>query len=100
QCKLSVAETRGHCFATVLYNENTNSDVWSRRRPAPSDTAQWLCGEQIVGQIASPPDPIINAQRVQRTPSCYPACPHRVKVQRCGAAYGFSHVIYLIRFVR
>src|SRR5215831_20849200 len=46
------------CFATVLYNENTNSDVWRRRRPALSDTAQWVCGEQIVGQMASPPDPI------------------------------------------
>jgi hypothetical protein len=63
QCKLPVAQTSGHCCATVLYNENTNSGVWRRRRPAPSDTAQWVCGEQIVGQIASPPDPIINAQR-------------------------------------
>src|SRR5215471_9154502 len=50
------------CFATVLYNENTNSDVWRRRRPALSDTAQWVCGEQIVGQMASPPNPIVNAQ--------------------------------------
>src|SRR5215510_1397664 len=63
RCKLPVAEPSGHCFATVLYNENTNSGVWRRRRPAPSDTAQWVCGEQIVGQIANPPDPIINARR-------------------------------------
>jgi hypothetical protein len=28
-----------------------------------SQTAQWGCGEQIVGQITNPPDPIINAQR-------------------------------------
>src|SRR5262249_17446908 len=49
-----VAETSGHCFATVLYNENTNSDVWRRRRPALSDTAPW----GVRGA-----DPIVNAQR-------------------------------------
>ena len=32
RCKLQVAETSGHCFAPVLYNENTYSDVWRRKR--------------------------------------------------------------------
>ena len=50
-------------FSTVLYNENTYRSVWRRRRPAPSDTPQWVCGEEIVAQIANPPDPTINAQR-------------------------------------
>src|SRR5262245_16487227 len=50
RCKLPVAETGGHCFATVLYNENTNSDVWRRRRPALSATAQRVCGSKSMGK--------------------------------------------------
>src|SRR5262249_54232172 len=30
RCTPPVAKTSGHCFATVLYNENTNQDVWTR----------------------------------------------------------------------
>ena len=50
RCKLPVAETSGHCFATVLYNENTYSNVWRRRRLAPSDPAQWVGGDPRGGR--------------------------------------------------
>jgi hypothetical protein len=29
RCKPLVAENRRHCFGTVIYNENTNHDVWT-----------------------------------------------------------------------
>src|SRR5262249_13838600 len=31
RCRPPVAETGGHCFATVLYNESTYHSVWRRR---------------------------------------------------------------------
>src|SRR5262249_16697756 len=34
RCKAPVAETRSHCFRTVIYNENTYHSVWRRKRPA------------------------------------------------------------------
>ena len=32
----SVAETAGHCFRPVIYNENTYHSVWRRKRPPRS----------------------------------------------------------------
>jgi hypothetical protein len=36
RCKPMVAENKRHCFGPVIYNENTNYDVRSRKAPFPS----------------------------------------------------------------
>jgi hypothetical protein len=41
RCTPPVAKTSGHCFATVLYNENTNQDVWTRS-----------CGDRAISRSA------------------------------------------------
>src|SRR5262249_14949900 len=70
-CKLPVAETGGHCFATVLYNENTYRSVWRRRRAALSDAAQWVCGSKSSGKITGPPEPDHQCPARARGPHCF-----------------------------
>src|SRR5262249_7906274 len=49
RCTPPVAKTSGHCFATVLYNENTNQDVWTRS-----------CGDRAISRSA--PMTVVPAQ--------------------------------------
>jgi hypothetical protein len=50
--KPSVAENDGHCCGIVIYNENTNYDVWSagsftNRRPLTRGRPAITCGAPI-----------------------------------------------------